>query len=300
MDKSDLTGESAAALRERIKQSLALSGMRQADLARACEISPAAVSLWFARDEKKATIPTEGNLRVIARETGLAYTWLVYGEGEPPAGLDRLKAGGRARLRAVPIEEGAAGDFTRAPRPKTRDFTARFRGALLALNAALAGNVDQEVATMPGREILAEELRQATNAEVDWPTFEAAGRHRYDYISSRLAVQVAALMPAASVSGRMAANHAMLQFNSLRAVDAKARVMRDFLLVLVPQESDDAEALTLRERTALAVLSRDATLWGIQTAVLSRPEALAEIVNRVERGIPLARALAPRGGPPAV
>lgn len=291
MDKSDLSGEHAEALQRRLRQALALSGQRQADISRACDISPAAVSLWFAADPKKRTVPTPANLLVVAKETSVPYQWLAFGEGAEPPGLAELEAKGKVRR----IRTGTAlDDFTRAPRPRTREFLARFRGALLSSHPALVQHVDQEVEALSARDVLPEEFRRAGDDEIDWKEFAAGARHHYDYISSRLAIQVTGLMPGSSVSGRAAVNSILLQFGALADADERARIKREALLVLVPQEAEDARDLTVRERTALALLHRELVAWPVRLVMLSKPEELAEIVARVERGQSLVLSLEAR------
>lgn len=66
---------------QRIRQALALRGMKQAALAEAVGTSAAAVTAWVA-DRKP---PRAENMEAIAEALGVEVSWLQFGQGEEPA-----------------------------------------------------------------------------------------------------------------------------------------------------------------------------------------------------------------------
>lgn len=59
------------------------AGLSKADLARACGVSPAAVTQW---EDPEGTTPTTGHVEMIAEAIGVSMA-VFY--GEPPAGTKR-------------------------------------------------------------------------------------------------------------------------------------------------------------------------------------------------------------------
>ena len=62
---------------ERIKQAIAKSGLKKSDIARACDVSPQALTGWL----KTGRISKE-SLAIIARVSGVDLDWLITGKSE--------------------------------------------------------------------------------------------------------------------------------------------------------------------------------------------------------------------------
>jgi RNA polymerase primary sigma factor len=99
--------EVAMTLAQRLTNAMAARGMNQAALADAVGASPASVSLWCAG--KKT--PSHDNLMALARELGVAPSWLQFGDGASPRRDSRAERSEYERLlewywRKAPPDRG--------------------------------------------------------------------------------------------------------------------------------------------------------------------------------------------------
>ena len=65
-------------LSDRLKQAMAASGIKQADLARACKVKPPSIHGWL---NNKSKFLRGENLLLAAKALGVSQTWLATGEG---------------------------------------------------------------------------------------------------------------------------------------------------------------------------------------------------------------------------
>ncbi|MCL7941192.1 helix-turn-helix transcriptional regulator [Halomonas sp. ATCH28] len=65
-------------IQERIAQAISESGMSKSAIAKACGVSPSAVTQWVSGETKA---PTAERLLKLARATRVSYTWLIDGRG---------------------------------------------------------------------------------------------------------------------------------------------------------------------------------------------------------------------------
>lgn len=73
-------------IHDRIKQAISQSGQSKSAIAKACGVSPSAVTQWVSGETKA---PTAERLLKLARATRVSYTWLIDGKG-PMHGFDEL------------------------------------------------------------------------------------------------------------------------------------------------------------------------------------------------------------------
>ncbi|WP_052384069.1 S24 family peptidase [Litchfieldella xinjiangensis] len=73
-------------IHNRIDQAIRESGQSKSAIAKACGVSPSAVTQWLSGETKA---PTAERLLKLARATRVSYTWLVDGKG-PIRGFDEL------------------------------------------------------------------------------------------------------------------------------------------------------------------------------------------------------------------
>lgn len=83
---------------DRIKEARQLAGKTQADLARACEVSRAAVSLW----EASTSTPTQDNLEKCALYLKVDFYWLMTGKSAPSISPTQSLAG-ETSVSGVPV-----------------------------------------------------------------------------------------------------------------------------------------------------------------------------------------------------
>ena len=82
-------------IHDRIREAVAASGQSKSAIAKACGVSPSAVTQWL-NGETKA--PTAERLLKLARATRVSYTWLIDGKGSMQAADDvTVVAGGPRR-----------------------------------------------------------------------------------------------------------------------------------------------------------------------------------------------------------
>lgn len=65
-------------IQERIAQAITESGMTKSAIAKACGVSPSAVTQWLSGETKA---PTAERLLRLARATRVSYSWLIEGKG---------------------------------------------------------------------------------------------------------------------------------------------------------------------------------------------------------------------------
>jgi phage repressor protein C with HTH and peptisase S24 domain len=95
-------------IQDRIAQAVNESGMSKSAIAKACSVSPSAVTQWLSGETKA---PTAESLLRLARATRVSYTWLVEGKGSMKAsdvadGRGRYEADSNAEWLPTEIVEG--------------------------------------------------------------------------------------------------------------------------------------------------------------------------------------------------
>jgi transcriptional regulator with XRE-family HTH domain len=277
-------------LQARIRRGMATARLRGADLARACGVTPAAVSWWLSPRASTRTVPSPENLATLARVLGASHAWLAYGEGEPPEPVE----GGGTRQGVVAYEPGEMGqaELPLAPGAKTWGLVDGLHEILLRESPECAGNV--------GRTVEPQSLKSVPphleHLPLDWEALGSGPRRAYDYLSPRLAMVAAPLDLAPGPAGTSHPREALLRlsllgWSLLHGVAGRRHPQQDHLLVLVPRGSADPRRMPPQEVTALATLALEASAFGAWALAVEDAERLANIVLRVESGVRLPEAL---------
>jgi transcriptional regulator with XRE-family HTH domain len=225
----------------RIRRAMAVSGLRQADLARELGISPAAVSYWFAKDPEKRTLPSDENLQSIASVTGVTYAWLRDGEG------------------LAPIEVPAEG---REPTKVRRRRVDKLRDQLLELLTKSGvkrkrAAVDVSVNVWSPLEQLQDTFGAAAGESVP------SGDYRLFFCDERTALDVMVVPPTVRSREMHDARAALFKLSVLRGTDRARHNLRDrYLLALIAgQENAKVEWSTT---PSVRVLGTEARVMGIE------------------------------------
>lgn len=236
-------------VQDRVRRAMAASGLRQSDLARSLGISPAAVSLWFAKDVAKRTEPSLENLAAISHLTGVSLAWLRDGTGAPPSLPDGVPNFTRVRRNQLDTYR----DGVRERLTKRGQRTLRTN---IGVSVPLLGCLTPE----------------APDGEM--PAYSMF------YVDSRLVMDLCVTPPVSRGPQMSECRAALLRLSILLEHDRRTfNTRQDYVLGLIPPPGADGGADWAHSGPA-RVLGVEAGILGAKAIFLPDIDAVVEVIAR--------------------
>lgn len=240
-------------LHERIRISLRSARMSMAALARYCDVSRSAVSLWVHPDAERRTTPTDESLRCVAQATGINFDWLAGRTTEGGPDPEHLEAESiaqrrRYRINAFQRAEGEVREMVRDVRP---DLVTYFD-------------------------------RSASYMEMRWP---------FDFISERLVLSIRPISPLTgprmfrirtltsdlwrlAIWAKLDNEMINLRAHTLILLNMNSDEQSEFELRQEPENHAQAEAIT----KDIKRLTKQAELFDIKLQLCNSPKEVADYI----------------------
>lgn len=243
-------------LHDRIRVALRSARMSMAALARYCDVSRSAVSLWVHPDAERRTIPTEESLRRVSQATGVNYEWLAGETTENGPDPEHLEAESIAQRRRYRINA-----FQRM-KEEVRERVRRDR---------------PDLATFFDRSMRYMDMR--------WP---------FDFISDHLVLAIKPMslsrrpiplrhhsltneLWGLAIWAKLDNDMINLRAHTLAILDMDSQESEMFVLEQQPVEVN-AETLTLLEK-----ITKQAEIFDVTVKVFNTPRELSEYIQGVNR-----------------